>query len=58
MEREFEVDLVKVVGARLKRDYVVSESALPEPIANELAKLRRAEQAARPPRRDETASEN
>ncbi len=49
MERDFEEDVLKVVGARLRRDYAVAETTLPEPIAHCLAKLQVAEQAARKP---------
>lgn len=58
MEREFEEDLLKVVGARLRRDYAVQESALPEPIARGLANLQRAEQAAELQRHQKSPSEN
>jgi hypothetical protein len=59
MQREFdEKELLKVVGARLSREYDVTQSALPEPIALVLAKLHRAEQVARPQQHVKTVSEN
>jgi hypothetical protein len=58
MEREFEEDMLKVVGARLRRDYAVTEQTLPEPIALGLAKLQLAEQAAQLQRGDISTSEN
>ncbi|WP_439541212.1 hypothetical protein [Hyphomicrobium sp.] len=58
MEREFEEDLLKVVGARLRRDYAVTEQTLPDPIALGLAKLQLAEQAAQLRRHENSSSEN
>ena len=58
MEREFEENLLKVVGARLRRDYAVTEQTLPEPIALSLAKLQLAEQAAFLQRHENSSSEN
>jgi hypothetical protein len=58
MERGLEEDLLKVVGARLRRDYTLTEAALPEPIARGLAKLQRAEQAAELQRHEKSPSEN
>lgn len=58
MEREFEKDLLKGVGARLRRDYAVTDPALPDPIALSLAKLQLAEQAVQLQRHENSSNEN